>query len=85
MYGYGAWGALGSVVIGIVALIFVAGVAALVVLLLRETRRRDAEPGSRPPSALGDDPERILGQRFARGEIDEAEYKARLDVLRRAR
>lgn len=30
----------------------------------------------------GQDPLDILGQRFARGEIDESEYHARLDVLR---
>jgi len=28
-------------------------------------------------------PERILAERFARGEIDESEYKARLAVIRR--
>ncbi|CAH0130476.1 hypothetical protein SRABI83_00228 [Arthrobacter sp. Bi83] len=28
-------------------------------------------------------PERLLAERFARGEIDESEYTARPDVLRR--
>ncbi|ADD43106.1 SHOCT domain-containing protein [Stackebrandtia nassauensis] len=27
-------------------------------------------------------PERVLAERFAKGEIDEAEYRERLDVLR---
>jgi putative membrane protein len=30
------------------------------------------------------DPERVLADRFARGEIDEAEYRHRLEVLRSA-
>lgn len=34
---------------------------------------REREPG---------DPERILAERFARGEIDEAEYRDRLATLR---
>ena len=49
-----------------------------IVVLLRDPRHHGA-PG-RP--LLGDDPERILAQRFARGEIDEVEYKARLEVLK---
>lgn len=37
-----------------------------------------------PPGRLMDDPnaERVLAERFARGEIDEAEYLRRLTVLR---
>ena len=35
--------------------------------------------GSRP--AEGRAPEQVLGERFARGEIDEDEYRRRLDVL----
>ncbi|HKT57871.1 MAG TPA: SHOCT domain-containing protein [Microbacterium sp.] len=79
MYGYGAWGAWGAVFAGIVVLLFCGGIAALLVVLLRDPRHHGA-PG-RPP-LLGDDPERILAQRFARGEIDEVEYKARLEVLK---
>ncbi|GAB4100795.1 SHOCT domain-containing protein [Sinomonas halotolerans] len=30
-------------------------------------------------------PEQLLAERFARGEIDEAEYRARIDVLRQHR
>jgi putative membrane protein len=29
----------------------------------------------------GSGPEQLLAERFARGEIDESEYRARLDVL----
>lgn len=34
-----------------------------------------------PRGAAGPGPERILAERFARGEIDEAEYRRRLDAL----
>jgi putative membrane protein len=33
------------------------------------------------PPAPADDPRRILAERYARGEIDEAEYRQRLNVL----
>jgi putative membrane protein len=39
---------------------------------------RQGEP--RPPRDLG--PEQILGNRFARGEIDAEEYHRRLETLR---
>jgi putative membrane protein len=31
----------------------------------------------------GDPPERLLAERYARGEIDDEEYRRRLDALRR--
>jgi putative membrane protein len=34
-----------------------------------------------PRSDRRGDPEELLAERFARGEIDEPEYRARLDVL----
>jgi putative membrane protein len=34
-----------------------------------------------PPAADGADPHRVLADRFARGEIDEDEYRQRLKVL----
>ena len=37
---------------------------------------------SRGPAASGRDPERVLAERFARGEIDAAEYEQRLTTLR---
>ncbi len=40
-------------------------------------------PGRRPPerASKGDDPQRILGERLARGEIDADEYRHLRDVL----
>jgi putative membrane protein len=84
MYGYGGdWGIWGWVVMGIMMLLFWGGVAALVVLLVRAGRSGSGGGGYYPPGLGHDDPERILGQRFARGEIDETEYRARLDALKR--
>jgi putative membrane protein len=37
--------------------------------------------GTPPRSATAPSPEDILGERFARGEIDAAEYRERIDAL----
>lgn len=78
MYGYG-WNAGGWVVMGVMMLLFCAAVILLIVFLVRAPRGEHHTP----PSTFDDDPERILRQRFARGEIDESDYVARLEVLRR--
>jgi putative membrane protein len=85
MYGwYGDGGILGWVVMGIMMLLFWGGVVTLIVFLVRGSRSGWGGGAYYPPQGhQHDDPERILSQRFARGEIDEAEYKARLDALRR--
>ncbi|WP_422935117.1 SHOCT domain-containing protein [Sinomonas sp. P47F7] len=85
MYGwYGDSGVWGWVVMGIMMLVLWSGVAVLVIFLVRGTRGGWGGGGYYPPQApQADDPEWILGQRFARGEIDETEYKARLEALRR--
>ena len=54
-------------------LLFWGFVAWLVVQVIRGTPKSDT------PAAA--DPEAILAARFARGEIDADEYRARLDVL----
>ena len=56
------------------ALVVLGGVA-----LLRHGARaqRAATPGPRPT------PEQLLAERFARGEIDEQEYRSRLDTVTR--
>ncbi|MGO1179312.1 SHOCT domain-containing protein, partial [Cellulosimicrobium funkei] len=45
--------------------------------------RRGGGPGGW--RATGPDPVAILGERYARGEIDEQEYRSRLAVLREGR
>jgi putative membrane protein len=41
-------------------------------------------PGGRHPGSAPEGAERILAERYARGEISEEEYRARLEVLREA-
>ena len=59
---------------------------ATVVFLIARRARRGARSGWGGPwaahAASGTDPVTLLGTRFARGEIDEAEYRSRLAVLR---
>jgi len=58
-------------------LVFWALVAGVVITLLRSNRAPDTvDPGP-------NNPERILKERFARGEIDVEEYERRREVLRR--
>jgi putative membrane protein len=71
----------GWFVMGLGTLVFWAVLIALGVLLFRTLNR-----GTGQPPAHGDaerpSPERLLAERFARGEIDEDEYQRRLNVLR---
>ena len=84
MYGYGDWGIGAWIVMGLLMLLFWGGVATLVVLLVRWRGRTPWEgTGHSAPDAWN--PEQILRERFARGEIDEAEFKARLEALRHLR
>lgn len=61
---------------------------ATVIVLIARRARRGARSGWGGPwaahAAGGTDPVTLLGTRFARGEIDEAEYRSRLAVLRSA-
>ncbi|MGW4806204.1 SHOCT domain-containing protein [Kitasatospora sp. NPDC004272] len=54
-------------------------VAAAVVLL-----RYLGHPGRQHPAQSRPDPEQVLAERLARGEIDPDEYRHRLDALRGA-
>ena len=58
-------------------------VIGLVVFLVTRGRRRAwAEGGYGPPWARAASAESTLAERFAKGDIDETEYRARLVVLR---
>ncbi|WP_207211703.1 SHOCT domain-containing protein [Promicromonospora panici] len=61
---------------------------ATVIFLIARRARRGPRGGWGGPwaahAAAGSDPVTLLGTRFARGEIDEAEYRSRLAVLRSA-
>lgn len=69
--GWGTW--LGMAVM--MAVVWGAVIAAIVVVF-RPPERRD-----RDAAHSGRQPDQILAERYARGEIDEAEYRLRTDVL----
>ncbi|MBN9096656.1 MULTISPECIES: SHOCT domain-containing protein [unclassified Pseudonocardia] len=58
----------GAVIIGVIALV-------------RHTTRPEIHAPSHTPPPT---PQQLLAERFARGEIDEHEYRSRLDVLHQA-
>jgi putative membrane protein len=82
MYGWGSdgTGAVGWIAMAVVMVLFWGGVVTVVVVLLRRSHSDHGLPGLRPPHH---EAERILHERFARGEIDETEYLARRAALRR--
>ena len=85
--GFGGWW-----VMGLGMLLFWGVVIAAIVLLVRwagGSRHREQLPpvaGPQVPPAVGpsapEQAQRILDERFARGEIDAEEYRLRRDVLR---
>lgn len=72
----GVWGYFAMV---FSSLFFLVLIIAVVVLAVRYLT-----PGSRPVEPTGgrSTPEQILAERYARGEIDENEFRTRRDVLR---
>ena len=63
--------------------LFWIGLFALVFWLVgRRARRNGWGPGARAPWAGARAAETTLSERFAQGDIDEKEYRARLEVLR---
>ena len=74
--GWGGW----WFVMPLVTIVFWAAVIWLVAGLLR------SRPGATPTRGPGPaTPEEILARRYAQGEIDDDEYRRRLDTLRGAR
>jgi putative membrane protein len=71
---------------GIVLLLVVIAVVIGAVVIARVFAHRPAQHvgpvAPLPPPAPPNTPLRILEERFARGEIDEAEFRSRRDVLR---
>ena len=73
--GMGGWG---MTLMTVSNLLFWGLIIAGIVALVRYTGRRTPQGG---PGAEAATPQRILAERFARGEIDEEEYTRRLAVL----
>ena len=66
---------------GISMVIFWGLVIAGIVILVRYLARSE-QPRGGPPADRSSSPEQVLAGRFARGEIDEEEYRRRLETLR---
>ena len=76
----GAW-----IGMSLMMLVFWDLIAAVVVWAVRSTRRDEPTVDmDTHRTGVRSDPEALLTERFARGEIDEAEYSHRRDVLRGA-
>lgn len=72
------WSSAGWVVMLVIMLLFFAMLVAAAVLAVQASRRHPE-----PPKA--DQAERLLAERFARGEIDAEEYQRRSALLRSER
>ncbi|MEW2582931.1 SHOCT domain-containing protein [Streptomyces virginiae] len=60
-------------------------IVAAVVLVVRSFKREgtDSPAAPAPRSSGGNEAERLLADRFARGEIDDEEFARRLEILRK--
>jgi putative membrane protein len=84
MYGWhdGGWGWGAWVAMGFMMVVFWGLIVAVVVVLLRSSGHHHHDGPPRPEPRSGDEALRILDERFARGEIDAEEYTRRRDLLR---
>jgi len=73
--GWGGWFAM-----VVMMVVFWGAIAWVIVTLIRQNGSRSATAAPSVPATS--DAMQILDGRFARGEIDEAEYQRRRDVLR---
>jgi putative membrane protein len=78
-YHDGSWGWGGWLVMSLVMVAFWALLVFAVMAIFRGAGR-----SGEPDRKVDRDPLQILEERFARGEIDEDEYRARAEVLRSA-
>lgn len=85
--GHAGWGAGAWIAMALLMVAFWAAVAWIIVVLVRRDRSPGAPPGP-PPAAPPPAPQgggttalTILDERFARGELDEDEYRRRRAVL----
>ena len=78
MYGHGSFGML----LGSVWFLLAIGVVAAIGVIMTRPTTPSGTPPAAPPAALPMSPEEIVRQRYARGEIDEAELNRLLENLR---
>ncbi len=81
--GWGGWVLMALMMVGFWALVVAAIIAAFRSSSRAEGSGRLGRPGrdARTEAARADGARRILDERYARGEIDEQDYLARLGVL----
>lgn len=81
MHDGGAWVGMGLMML--LTTLLVVGLLVWIVAMLRDSRHASTTP---PPATTGPSPaDEHLASRFARGEIDAAEFESRVEVLRLAR
>lgn len=80
MYGYG-WAWVWMLAIGVFVLVLIAGIVLAIVLATRGSGRAAASGAD--PAVPRSPAQAILDERFARGEIDEEEFRRRSETLRR--
>lgn len=83
MYWDGNMGLWGYILMGVGFVLFWAAVITAIILFARSMGGPNRRYDGGGPSVGG--AENLLAERFARGEIDESEYTARLNVLRQGR
>ena len=81
MWGHG-WGWGGWVLMSVVMVLFLLALIAAIVVAIRYMSASNPAPRESPTSYARPGPEKLLAERFARGEIDEDEYRRRLSLLR---
>ncbi len=64
------------------AVFWILVIVAIIALVRSNTGNAQASSVLQPPPRYTESPEQLLATRFARGDIDEAEYQQRLAVLR---
>ena len=79
MYWYGGHAGGWAWVLTSVGMVVFWGVLITTVVLLVRSPQRSAQAPGQPTARLT--PEQLLAERFARGEIDDAEYAGRLATL----
>ncbi|MFJ6652652.1 SHOCT domain-containing protein [Microbacterium sp. NPDC091313] len=79
-FGHPGWGVLLIPLFILIVLLVIGGI--LFAVFGRRWRRAAIESGRGPGGSPRRQAEATLAERFARGDIDEVEYRARLEVIR---
>jgi putative membrane protein len=83
MWGNG-WGWVGWTLMAVVMVLFWGGLITAIVLAVRYLTSSSTTAAA-PPRYVPSRPEDVLAERFARGDIDEDEYRRRIKALQEHR